>query len=117
MSITYDKEDVERLVAAAIVWREKGMLFNNRDGSSELYMAIEPFRKAAAVIGMMITTRGTVRAVELTAAVKARNGPTAGVDSNDVNAIVINGRGDFTNRAGAIMQLIADATPDIEGDL
>ena len=84
--------------------------------------AFEPFREPKpARIRSHIGNDDVFRFVELTDAVKARLGPTAGVNPEYIMNKLLEqqdaNQGEYDFICKNIMKLIADAAPEIEGEL
>ena len=118
----YSKEDVDRLIEAPLVWFEPASCVQ-AEASKALQEAIEPFRKPkpARILqyGEGVDGRLSHAYVQATDAVKARLGPTGGVSFDTIHDIILNGGAQYSARtmAGRIAKLIADAAPDIDGEL
>ena len=83
--------------------------------------AYKPFREPKpARIRSHIGNNEVSRSVELTDAVKARLGPTAGVSGSKMEKILTSPTGftsDITKKINSILKLIAGAAPPIDGEL
>ena len=121
IQMKHTQEQYKQLVAKLLDYIDAAPMLGSAKAYESLKTEAEKFRESkAARIRSHIGNNEVSRSVELTAAVKARLGPTANIDNRDIISAVYSHKfmtGKTDDIVEVITELIAGAVPEIDGDL